>query len=70
MSGMPVELRALMERYCRLGCLLPLSDDMQELRARAAETRLILKEMAATKRQIDDFLLTARQARSRDAETS
>ena len=28
MPGMPIELRELMERFCQLGRLLPLPDDL------------------------------------------
>ena len=72
--GMPAELRALMERYCQLGRLLPPEADigMVVVDARArAEAKVVLKEMAKTKRQIDQFLLRhGRRARAhREMET-
>ena len=64
MPGMPIELRELMERFCQLGRLLPLPDDLPLLveddpRARA-EVEIVLAEMARVRAQIDTFLDAAR----------
>jgi hypothetical protein len=56
---MPAELRALMERYNQVGCLL---DDVDEDAIKAgdaaalANAKLIVAEMARIKGQIDAFL--------------
>jgi hypothetical protein len=60
---MPAELRALMERYCQLGSLLPDRDDDVDLenpRTRAG-VDIVLEEMARVKREIDEFLAAARR---------
>ncbi|OLB72057.1 MAG: hypothetical protein AUI16_21480 [Alphaproteobacteria bacterium 13_2_20CM_2_64_7] len=58
--GMPMELRALLERFCQLGCLLPLRDDLatafEDARTRA-EAEVVLREMAVVQKQIDNFLV-------------
>jgi hypothetical protein len=57
--SMPPELRAMMERYCQLGRLLPQRDDMDLEDPRAgAEAELILA-------QIDDFLAAAKHGHRR-----
>ena len=70
---MPPEFRALMERYCQLGRLLPSLDDMEtaiENTRTRAQAKLVLDEMAKTKRQIDQFMLRhGRLARSREMQT-
>ena len=50
---MPPELRELMQRYCRLGCLLP---PLEEVVARQAEAKLVLAEMGVVQAQIDSLL--------------
>jgi tetrahydromethanopterin S-methyltransferase subunit G len=50
---MPPEFKALMERYCQLGRLLPDPDDIDEVHERADEIRLILEEMHSVQREID-----------------
>ena len=58
---MPPELRAMMERYCQLGRLLPQRDDsLEDSRARA-EAEVVLREMGRVKAQIDDFLAVAKR---------
>jgi hypothetical protein len=66
MSGMPVELRDLMERFCQLGRLLPPPADLPLLveddpRARA-EVEIVLAEMARVRAQIDAFIDAVRRA--------
>jgi hypothetical protein len=60
---MPAELRALFERYCVLGRLLPAEADIaivvDDSRA-LAEARIVLREMEQVKKQIDAFLAAAR----------
>jgi hypothetical protein len=60
---MPPELKALMERYCQLGRLLPSADDIDEVHERADEVVLILEEMHSVQREIDKFLDHARAER-------
>jgi hypothetical protein len=57
--SMPPELRALMERYCQLGQLLPHVDDLEDARVQAG-AEMVIREMARVKSQIDDFLAAAR----------
>jgi hypothetical protein len=65
---MPAELRALMERYNQVGCLL---DDVDEDAIKAgdaaalASAKLILSEMNKVKGEIDAFIDRARLERSR-----
>src|SRR5262249_8296887 len=60
-AGMPPELRALMERYCQLGRLLPPADnDWTEDPRAMAEVGVVLREMDSVKAQIDEFLAAAR----------
>jgi hypothetical protein len=54
--SMPDEFKALMERYCQLGRLLPDPDDTDEVHERADELRLILEEMSLVQQQIDAIL--------------
>jgi len=56
---MPPELRALMERYCQLGQLLPHVDDLEDVHVQAG-AEVVIIEMARVKSQIDDFLAAAR----------
>jgi hypothetical protein len=60
---MPPELRALMERYCQLGRLLPHKDDLEDAGTRA-EAVVVIAEMKRVKAQIDNFLAAARAARA------
>jgi hypothetical protein len=64
--GMPLELQALIQRYCALGRLLPqpIEDaDLADDRARA-EIEIVLKEMHDVKARIDAFLDAARAKRN------
>jgi hypothetical protein len=58
--SMPAELRVLIEKYNALGRLLPPEDEWESMleNPRAlAQAKVVLAEMARTKRQFDDFLL-------------
>jgi hypothetical protein len=57
--SMPPELRALMQRYCQLGQLLPHVDDLEDVHVQAG-AEVVIIEMARVKSQIDDFLAAAR----------
>jgi hypothetical protein len=59
-TGMPPELREMMQRYCQLGRLLPHDEAALADPPARAEAKLILEEMAQVKKRIDDFLLSAR----------
>jgi hypothetical protein len=63
---MPPEFKALMERYCQLGRLLPDPDDIDEVHERADEIRLILEEMHSVQREIDRILDANRLSRNPD----
>ena len=54
---MPAELRELMQRYNQLGVLLPRDEATLQDPRRRAEVRLVLREMAQVKEQVDKFLL-------------
>jgi hypothetical protein len=61
---MPPELRRLMERYNHLGSMLPHTDDerddaLEDIHTRAS-LRVLLREMAKVRSQIDAFLAAAR----------
>lgn len=48
---------ALVERYCRLGHLLPVLDDINtDNNAELADIKIILSEMAETKAELDALL--------------
>jgi hypothetical protein len=60
---MPSELVSLLQRFNQLGRLLP-QDDLQTAFQDAgarAEAKIVLQEMEATKKQIDNFLAVARE---------
>jgi hypothetical protein len=58
---MPPELRALLQRYNQLGCLLPPLANVHE---RAEEAKLVLAEMGAVQAEIDSLLAAAQQEAS------
>jgi hypothetical protein len=62
---MPPEFKALMERYCALGRLLPDPGDSEEIYERRDESALVLEEMHRVQREIDEFLDHARAERGK-----
>ncbi len=60
---MPTELKSLIERYCRIGCLLDEEKVLSGDPAAIAEQRLVLAEMHKVKAAIDAFLDQARLKR-------
>jgi hypothetical protein len=61
--SMPPELHSLFERYNALGRLLPSEDDVAFEPDARARAQVVLAEMQATKRMIDNFLAASAKAR-------